>query len=163
MWWFKQHCEAQLSLELLRKLHYQLNCIPQTQHLKCKRHDLFPQTLLFVKAGKPEAQLPSCLNIFSSVTTAFCWLLITLQIGTDNTMLIWQAGGLASCFPASKTRKPLWIGQQDTVEHKAGLGPPCVPVYQGLSFIDSSIVALIKIFHASENSTAAKVSLIRVL
>lgn len=49
------------------------------------------------------------------------------------------------------------------MEHKAGLGPPRVPVYQGLSFIDSGRVALIKIFHASENSTAAKLSLIRVL
>lgn len=78
-------------------------------------------------------------------------------------MLILQAGGLASRFSESKTNSPLWIGHQDTMEYEASLAPPHVPVYQGLSFIDSSIATLIKIFYASESSTAAKLSLISVL
>lgn len=123
----------------------------------------FPPNTLFVKSRNVRSSASKLLKYLFFCDHSFLLAALTLQIGTDNTMLIWQARGLASCFPASKTNSPLWISQQDTVEHKAGLGPPHVPVYQGLSFIDSGIVALIKIFHASENSTAAKLSLIRVL
>lgn len=85
------------------------------------------------------------------------------QIGRHKMMPISQRGGLAICFPKPKTNSPLRTSQQGTVKRKARLSLPCVPVYQGSSFIDSSIETLIKIFHASENSTAAKLSLISVL
>lgn len=98
-----------------------LKCIPQIQHIKFEKlqGDLLSHTdtLFFVKVGNARSsalKASSTIHPLYSVSTAFCLLLLTSQLGTDNMMLILQAEGLASCFSVSKTKSPLWIGQQDT-------------------------------------------------